>query len=100
MKRCKKLLRGLEVEVLSWDCVHVVCDLVTVILGYVLHGFLLGEESSDYAVMAFIGSTFTGAVGVTVVDLRDDGFEGVVVTEFASIVGGYTLECAGWVLGG
>ena len=74
-------MRGLEVEGFSWDGVHVACNVVTVILRYVLHGFLLGEETADYAVMAFIGSPFTGTVGVAVIDIGDDRFKGFIVAE-------------------
>lgn len=65
----------------SWEIVHIFCYLVTVILSLFLHALLFGEESADDAVMAFIRAPFTGTVWMAVIDLRDDGSEGIVITE-------------------
>ena len=66
------LWRGVG-KIFAGDSIHVICDLVTVCLGARFEGLFLREESSNDTIMSFVGTTLTGAVGVAIIDLGNDG---------------------------
>lgn len=82
----EELFGGGIVQDFAKHGIHPVGGPVTVFLGDALHGFTLGEEAANDAVGTFITSTFTGTVGVAIIDLFNQSFQALIVLELRAII--------------
>ena len=82
----EELFGGGIVQDFARHSIHPVGGPVTVFLSNMLHGFTLGEETANDTVGTFITSSFTGTVGVAIIDLFDQSFQALIVLELRAII--------------